>query len=257
MTMIIPNDQDILCGKSRDCLQSPGSIKFRIFIDTYTDRYVNSTTKYAKMTITKEIYEKVSQKSRFLKFNEKENIWEEISVMAGRDKIGHALRFSARATRRKGKKAHKRSGSLSSSSSSDSGALGWESFAGQPQHQESSSGSISSSSSSSTALAEPPLPCLKLSKMKREATLTSDELDVFLQQVSGESKFDSLDFGSVKQIVEFGLSSMVENLELQQQTPVEPANEVSLSTLLSEPLGEWAGEDFAEGGFLFDAADFR
>ena len=250
MTMIFPNDHDILCGKSRDCLQSPGSIKFRTFIDTYTDRYVSSTTKYAKMTITKEIYEKVSQNSRFLKFNEKENIWEEISVMAGRDKIGHALRFSARATRRKGKKTHKRSGSLSSSSSSDSGAhLGWESLAVQPQHQESSSGSVSSSSSSSTAHGEPPLPPLKVSKIKREATLTSDELDIFLQQVSGESKFDSLDFSSVHR-----LYSMVENLELKHQ---RTANEETLSTLLSEPLGEWGGEDFAGGAFLFNAADFQ
>ena len=259
--MIVPTDQDILCGKSRDCLQSPGSISFRNFIDTYTDRYVNSSTKYAKMTITKEIYEKVSQTSRFLKFNEKEKIWEEISIMAGRDKIGHALRFSARATRRKAKKTHKRSGSLSSSSSSDSAAFGWETLAGQVQP-------VVSSYQDNTEVTVPPKLSAQLSS-QLEDHMTSDELDSFLQQVAHDAKFESVDF-AVDRIVNVvnNLESMdhivkvVNNLELEPVSSSYLAyhtsatgEDDSLSSLLSQPVGEWQ-EDFTEGA-LFVPSDFQ
>lgn len=56
------------------------------------------------MQITKEIYETLSQSSRFLKFNTLEKVWEEISPMAARDKCGHALRFANR-NKTKGKNA--------------------------------------------------------------------------------------------------------------------------------------------------------
>ena len=269
---IVPNDNDILCGKSRECLAAPGSVKFRTFIDTYTDRYCAASTKYAKMTITKEIYEKVSLESRFLKFNEEENLWEEISVMAGRDKIGHALRFSARATRRHGKKSHRRTGSLSSISSTDSNSNhfswdcinleGLDQVLPEQRGRLHSSGSCvtSSSNSQSTAMAKPPLPHSSKSKLSREATLTSDELDAFIKEVAGSSsKLELCDFpnaGLHNDVVEVGLSSLVENLELEHQQITHPVAETDKddalsSFLLNEPLGDFGvidDDDIPEGG---------
>jgi len=60
----------------------------------YRTRYRTLQTKYDKMQITKEIYETLCQTSRFLKYNDEEKVWEEISPLAARDKVGHALRFA-------------------------------------------------------------------------------------------------------------------------------------------------------------------
>ncbi|CAB9529166.1 expressed unknown protein [Seminavis robusta] len=100
---IEPRPEDVLCGKDKHCVHAPGSIRFRSIIESYRERYASSLTKFDKMTITKEIYETLRQTSRFLKFNPKEKVWEEISPMAARDKCGHALRF---ANRLKSKKKH-------------------------------------------------------------------------------------------------------------------------------------------------------
>lgn len=122
--MMNPNNIDlrhVLCGKSKDCVNFPGSIRFREIIDSYASRYARASNKHEKMAVTREIYDKVTKEngSRFLKFNEDEQVWEEISMMAARDKIGHSLRFAGRAKRR-GQKLPKRSESLSSASSAES-----------------------------------------------------------------------------------------------------------------------------------------
>jgi hypothetical protein len=39
------------------------------------------------MTITREIYDKMIETARFLKYNEKDNAWEELSPTAARDKV--------------------------------------------------------------------------------------------------------------------------------------------------------------------------
>lgn len=62
-----------------------GSRRFRDTIDTYRDRYRASTTKYEKMVITKEIYNKLKiKKYRFLKFNKQRGGWEEVSIFVGK-----------------------------------------------------------------------------------------------------------------------------------------------------------------------------
>lgn len=99
-----PEPNDILCGKDKQCVAHVGSVRFRGIIDSYRQKYASSLTKFDKMQITKEIYENLTQSSRFLKFNTKEKVWEEISPMAARDKCGHALRFANR-VKVKGKNA--------------------------------------------------------------------------------------------------------------------------------------------------------
>lgn len=112
-------DNDILCGKSKTCIHHPGSIRFRNLIDAYGPKYQQALTKYDKMSITRKIYESVIQTSRFLKYNEEDDTWEEISSEAARDKIGHSLRFACRATKRRTTKGHKRTGSETSVTSNN------------------------------------------------------------------------------------------------------------------------------------------
>lgn len=116
---IQPAVNDILCGKSKECIHHPGSKNFRSIIESYSAKYQQAMTKFEKMTITREIYEMIIEKSRFLKLNEETQTWEEISSESARDKIGHSLRFSGRANKRKAKttKGHRRTHSSSSESS--------------------------------------------------------------------------------------------------------------------------------------------
>ena len=85
----MPPNSPIFSGKDRDSVNWSGSVRFRDVVDAYAHRYATASSKFEKMAITKTIYEKVSRVSRFLKYNEAENVWEEITMMAARDKIGH------------------------------------------------------------------------------------------------------------------------------------------------------------------------
>jgi hypothetical protein len=123
-----PHSNDILCGKNKECIEHPGSKDFRDAIERYVSRYQAADSKYMKMEITKQIYQDLSQQSkRFLKFNTKEGVWQELNSSSVRDKIGHALRF-ANKRKTKGSKEvskkpaprHRRNNSEISSSSTES-----------------------------------------------------------------------------------------------------------------------------------------
>ena len=115
------------CGKEKGCVCHPGSQNFRAVIDQFAPKYQEAITKQEKMSVTKEIYDKLgSQNSRFLKYNSKAEGWEELTSLLARDKISHALRFANREKKAasesssstlsvpKAKKGHRRSGSDSS-----------------------------------------------------------------------------------------------------------------------------------------------
>lgn len=93
-----------------------------------------------------EIYEQLSAENRrFLKYNDKVKMWEEITPLAGRDKIGHALRFANREILPKPN--NKTSSSRSSSSRSHLKRTG--SMRSSEQEEESASlDSVASSTSS-------------------------------------------------------------------------------------------------------------
>lgn len=94
--IIDPSDDDILCGKSKSCVNHVGSRRYREYVDTFTERYLQATTKQQKMMITREIYDTLkSRKCRFLRFNKSRATWEEIGPAVARDKISHALRWFA------------------------------------------------------------------------------------------------------------------------------------------------------------------
>merc|ERR1712166_1166867 len=95
----IPNGFDILCGQSRLCASHTGNKRFQTVLDTYATRYDSATSKQEKMIMTKEIVACIhNSNGRFLKYRNSSNnkdiggIWEEISNVAARDKVSHALR---------------------------------------------------------------------------------------------------------------------------------------------------------------------
>lgn len=104
--------EDILCGKKKHEVNHPGSKNFRAVIEDYAPKYQTAITKQEKMAVTKEIYDSLSnQNSRFLKYSNDLQGWEEISSLLARDKISHALRFANRDKKKGSKKSHRRTGS--------------------------------------------------------------------------------------------------------------------------------------------------
>ncbi|CAB9515307.1 expressed unknown protein [Seminavis robusta] len=244
-SMMQPNPLDVLCGKSRTCVNSPGSIRFRSIIDAYADQYAKATSKVEKMNITKQIYDEVSETSRFLKFNEVDQTWEEISTMAARDKVSHALRFATRATRRVKQTTTKRSTSWSSASSSESN--GRDSIVQQIMQS-------SGTTVPSTSLEPSPLSPLKTTgtdkqennqfEMCSDATVRDTLL--LLQEAQAlmatTSLLNQLPYNKIQQ------QAKEENL-MEPEPKKEAVNNGDLTTLLSEPIGEW--ED------AFEASDAR
>ena len=97
---ITPSSIDILCGQSRNCACHAGNCKFQLVLDSYTLRYQRATNKQEKMALTKEIVGYIrSTGGRFLR--QKDGAWEEISTVAARDKVSHALRTKVASRKRK------------------------------------------------------------------------------------------------------------------------------------------------------------
>ena len=243
-TTIVPNKLDVLCGKSRDCLQAEGSRRFRDIIDTHVAAYTRCKTKFEKMRMTSAIYDQVSQESRFLKLDATRNEWVELTTMAARDKVSHALRFASRAKRRhlsglnKRKKflaCHERSGSISSSSSCEpieSSPFGWASFVNR----------IQVTDSSSFEGPEIPEPVSSDDSFSSSSTLTNNSLDNFLDLEQcfsngndAEKTFDSYPVGDY----------VMTDMHKVGNTLEADGDEESLLSLLSEPMGDWELEGSA------------
>lgn len=115
---IVVTELDILCGKTKFIINHPGTIRYNKIVDSFTQRYIQAETKFDKMGVTKSLHDYLKTTSRFLKQNT-EGQWEEITPLAARDKIGHALRFAVKAAsnddnkkpKRKSRRGHRRVGS--------------------------------------------------------------------------------------------------------------------------------------------------
>ena len=95
----LPTQVDILCGQSRTCADHTGNKRFQVVLDSYARRYHAATTKQEKMVMTKEIVACIKETgSRFLKYSQ--GTWIEITDVAARDKVSHALRTKAASWKR-------------------------------------------------------------------------------------------------------------------------------------------------------------
>lgn len=118
-----PTEFDILCGQSRICASHTGNRRFQAILDDFAPRYDVATSKQDKMTMTKEVVATIHNLGgRFLK--QKDGRWEEISTIAARDKVSHALRTKVASWKRQrqqslqGEKAASLNGRRTSSRSS-------------------------------------------------------------------------------------------------------------------------------------------
>jgi hypothetical protein len=95
----VPTPEDILCGQSRVCANHPGNRTFQSVLADFAHRYDIATSKQEKMQMTKAIVSIIHDSGgRFLKY--KDGMWEEISTVAARDKVSHALRTKVSSWRR-------------------------------------------------------------------------------------------------------------------------------------------------------------
>jgi hypothetical protein len=86
-----PKSEDVLCGQSRVCASHPGNQTFQKVLGDFAHKYDIATSKQEKMHMTKAIVATIHDTGgRFLKY--KDGMWEEISIVAARDKVSHALR---------------------------------------------------------------------------------------------------------------------------------------------------------------------
>lgn len=112
-TPIVPTDDDILCGQDRTFARRRGNVIYYDLIQAQALRYSISSSKYEKMQLTKNIVaEMQSHGARFLRktFRRQEGCgggggrnssgdWVELSLVAARDRVSHALRFAARCSK--------------------------------------------------------------------------------------------------------------------------------------------------------------
>lgn len=103
----IPKSEDILCGQSRICASHPGNQTFQRVLGDYAHTYDIATSKQEKMQMTKAVVLTIHDSGgRFLKF--REGMWEEISTVAARDKVSHALRTKVNSWKRQHKQLLKK-----------------------------------------------------------------------------------------------------------------------------------------------------
>jgi len=123
MLVTEPEDNDVLCGRDKSYNRHPGNRIFKAMIVAKAELYCAARTKQEKMDMTKLIVDtlKEGHKARFLKPVKFKGVasptspsspeqsmvptsldaWEEISDALARDKVSHALRFTASQLKRK------------------------------------------------------------------------------------------------------------------------------------------------------------
>ncbi|CAB9517906.1 expressed unknown protein [Seminavis robusta] len=97
-----PGRYDILCGRGKVCVDNEGNQLYRTVIESFRDQYAQALTKYDKSQVIRNgVYQYLkSVPCRFLRYNKKQQAWEELSADIIHDKIGHALRFANREKRK-------------------------------------------------------------------------------------------------------------------------------------------------------------
>lgn len=92
---MIPQQFDIVCGRSKLSQNHFGNRRFRALINQNRDRYRNAQSRPEKTSITIELVAKLRQfrpGGRFLLWDEASGTWQEAGDAYAREKVSHALR---------------------------------------------------------------------------------------------------------------------------------------------------------------------
>merc|ERR1711933_2081 len=86
--------KDVLCGRDKLSFGHCGNKRFRVVIDMFRERYLNSTLKEDKTKIIMEIVSLISQSGgRFLKrIDDESDSWCLANYQVTREKVSHVLR---------------------------------------------------------------------------------------------------------------------------------------------------------------------
>ena len=91
-----PSDEDVICGRGKDCYNHEGNRRFRAIIDKTLQRYVECASKHEKGLIVVSIVDHVRQNSPtgagFVRLDSKTKQWFEIGDDCAREKVGQTIR---------------------------------------------------------------------------------------------------------------------------------------------------------------------
>jgi hypothetical protein len=86
VSMIIPTDKDVLCGRGKTNFLHEGNIKFRQHVGANLEAYINAQTRSQKSALVKAIADYVlKQGGRFLKLEK--GVWYDGGVKTAREKV--------------------------------------------------------------------------------------------------------------------------------------------------------------------------
>ena len=92
----VPSDNDVLCGKGKECFNHPGNRRFRALVNLNLRKYAEAKSKLAKSSIVNDIVDSVrlnaSNGGGFIRQNNKTKVWYEIGDVLAREKVGHTIR---------------------------------------------------------------------------------------------------------------------------------------------------------------------
>jgi len=89
----VPDKLDVLCGRDKESYSHVGNKQFRVIVATNRERYQSCTSRDEKTKITTEIIKGIRDcGGRFLRKNEKTNLYEDVGDEYAHEKVSHALR---------------------------------------------------------------------------------------------------------------------------------------------------------------------
>jgi hypothetical protein len=92
----VPGDDDVICGRGRNCFNHSGNVRFRAIVTGYLDQYSKSTSKMEKSFILSDIVAKVRKSSPngggFVKKCPETKRFYEIGCFLAREKTSQAFR---------------------------------------------------------------------------------------------------------------------------------------------------------------------
>jgi hypothetical protein len=89
------NEDDVICGRGKQCFQHPGNRKFRDIVEMFLPAYADASCKVEKSIVVSNIVDAVrtsSPNGGFVKQDEVSGHWREVGDRLAREKVGQALR---------------------------------------------------------------------------------------------------------------------------------------------------------------------
>ena len=88
--VIVPGNRDVLMGRGKRVLESPGNVHFRYLLQLHRNQY-EAVSKFEKTLVIEVILQKIRESGgRFL--TQGDDGWTEVDDDLARNKIGHAFR---------------------------------------------------------------------------------------------------------------------------------------------------------------------